>query len=154
MTPLEPAFFLFNVVCLRKRSGCKGATCIELAFFLFNIVCALLLGCYLWTRSGALYGIIGAVLGFGLAVGFWQFILLLDHLWHKWRPLRPSCRRGACRAEDYHWLVETEQGDVFRCCCGDKYLRRGTKFMELLPDGSTRSYMKRGRLAKWVPDTE
>lgn len=53
----------------------------------------------------------------------------------------PPCRNGTCRGiDDYFWHVPTIYGRMiwgvylYRCRCGDYYVRCGKKFMEISPD--------------------
>lgn len=127
-------------------------TVIELLFFLFNLTCGIVVGHWMGAHFGFLFAIPGFFLGFGGGIGFFKTIIFFLDVWHKWRPLRPICRHGVCDSKAYRWIKESVQGDVFQCCCGTKYLKTGNQFMEILPDGSLRPYMKYTILRGWEPE--
>ena len=71
----------------------------------------------------------------------------------------PTCRQGRCNCiADYVWKKGTiygwEKGGVYRyrCKCKDQYIRHGKKFMEVLPDGTRRSYKKLVGFRKWADE--
>jgi hypothetical protein len=53
------------------------------------------------------------------------------NIYHRYRPLRPVCRRIRCLSTDYSVIKITREGVLFRCLCGDTYLRGGRQFAEL-----------------------
>lgn len=69
----------------------------------------------------------------------------------------PACRCGKChKFDDYAWLEGTFYGCqsigvyMYKCQCGDYYLRSGKRFMELNEDGKTaphKTFMGNG---KWI----
>jgi hypothetical protein len=129
----------------------------ELLAFIFNCALAYFVGRYLGDKWGLLGWILGAPLGFGTGIIVLKTVFGLPaHVWHKFRPLRPTCRKGVCQAQDYELLKATSEGSTFQCKCGDKYFRLGTtgRFLEVLPDGSLRPYMKRKPFGKWEPDAD
>lgn len=134
---------------------------------------SLLLG-ILWVASGFLasqalgrsFGLIGGLVGFGGGA-------LLAYLatWAVWiggnfvfYPL-PACRNERCVQFDYVWKrggwnpnaeeFERERGGVFhyRCKCGDEYIRLGTRFMQVLPDGTLQPYKRLTGFRKWRDDS-
>jgi hypothetical protein len=86
----------------------------------------------------------------------------------------PTCRKGKCHGiDDYSWFHGTFFGKCkwgvywYSCRCGDKYLRRGKRFMEFIPEvvvppspwvniskGTTRPYKKLVGFRKWADDVE
>lgn len=110
-------------------------------------------------------GILGAASGFLCHVVFWGSFLLLATWLEHIRPSYPVCRNGCCHSYDYEhicftneltiqdkWLQEKMEGIVVRCKCGVKYLssKKKRRFMEILPDGSLRSYMyHKSFFGKW-----
>ena len=125
-----------------------------LILLLYLVVCigvGLGLGIAVGIDYGVVYGVIAFPLGAALGCLVLQCPLLLDHLWHIWRPLRPMCKRGKCKSRDYRLVKMSEDEYVFQCSCGDTYSRRGPDFLEVLPSGASRPYMRRsGFLGKWV----
>jgi hypothetical protein len=73
----------------------------------------------------------------------------------------PLCRQGKCYrfGQDYVWRLGTLFGYevkgiyLYRCRCGDMYLREGKRFMALLPDDTTRPYKKLVGFRKWEDDS-
>ena len=81
------------------------------------------------------------------------FLNLYFYLWHKWQPLRPICKNGKCKSDDYKWV--TSIGDfhpVFICSCGNIYIQNGGCFIELLPDGKSKPYMIHSLFGRWKKD--
>ena len=63
------------------------------------------------------------------------------------------CKNQCCDADDYELIDVCGNRAVFRCKCGDKYLREGNRFFELLDDGTRRPYMRRSNvLSPWRRD--
>jgi hypothetical protein len=73
----------------------------------------------------------------------------------------PLCRQGKCYrfGQDYVWRLgtlfgyETKGIYLYRCRCGDTYIREGKRFMALLPDDTTRPYKKLVGFRKWEDDS-
>src|SRR5258708_290639 len=87
------------------------------------------------------WGVIAAFIGFVLGVTggitiTWAITLGRILLFF---PL-PLCRQGKCQrfGKDYVWRKGTVYGKckwgvyLYKCRCGDQYLRRGKKFMEFI----------------------
>ena len=122
-------------------------TLIELVVFLANCVIGCVLGITLYAKSGSwLLGVAGVPVGFGFGVLAVLGVTKLADRWYGAFPLRPTCRIGACKSDDYSWDMELSRklkGDVFTCKCGDRYLLKRRRFSELCADETTRPYMKR-----------
>lgn len=102
---------------------------------------------------GTVGWIIGIVLGVAVCAliyyGFSKFITSL----HKRYPLRPTCRQGKCFADDYELIEVNEAGGSFSCRCGDKYIRKGNRFMIVDKNGIPQPFMKRqGKFHPWEED--
>jgi len=97
---------------------------------------------------GWIFGIIAGSFLFGL-------IQLVLYYGNKKYPIHPSCRNGKCTSEDYNLVEYDEQRGIFIFCCkcGTKYLQDHSYFKEILPDGSIKAYMKRGRCGHWQDDS-
>jgi hypothetical protein len=73
----------------------------------------------------------------------------------------PLCRQGKCHrlGQDYVWRIgtlfgyETKGIYLYKCKCGDTYIREGKRFMVLLPDDTRRPYKKLLGFRKWVDDS-
>lgn len=78
-----------------------------------------------------------------------------------WRPDRPACRNGRCRADDYEFLEWPEgarkEGTgcsyCYQCRCGDRYVQRGTRFVEIAQDATEKPFMALSKWGRWLPDT-
>lgn len=126
-----------------------------------------LLGTAVWIACGViLSSLLGRAWGiFGYAVGFlagfsgaflltWLILVTLSVLLKPW----PECQRGKCRTfRGYVWkrgsIYGWEKGGIFRyrCKCGDEYVRKGDRFLQVLSDGTMHPY-KRYERGKWVDD--
>ena len=49
---------------------------------------------------------------------------------------------------------ETKGNYLYRCACGDMYVREGTRFMELLTDDTRRPYKRLVGFRKWADDSD
>lgn len=116
-------------------------TIIEIAFFVINAGVGVYFALQAAERRGYIGGVLGFVLGFGIAICFWRVLLTVFSLWYLWRPLRPRCKTGKCRANDYAIVSVSSSGTVFICTCGDKYLRKGREFMHVHENGESEPYM-------------
>ena len=107
-----------------------------------------------WGRAGWIAGgLVGIACGFLFIYALW----LLSDVYHRFRPLRPTCQQGKCHSADYQINVVVKEGSweaENRCNCGDTYLRRGNRFMLRRPDGSTQPYMLRNPFRNWEPDNQ
>jgi hypothetical protein len=130
-------------------------TVFHLLWLTFVVICAFFVGRNLaayWGKAGwAVGGLVGIACGFLLLYSLW----LLAGFYHRFRPLRPTCRRGRCHSEDYKMKVvvkESSWESENQCKCGDTYVKRGNRFMLLQPDGSTKAYMLRKPCHDWEAD--
>lgn len=105
---------------------------------------------------GQYFGVVGWILGLPLGWVIGNAALtglgrVLETIW----PVRTPCRKGACQALDYELLRIPNEEPHFRCKCGDEYFNSlpDGRFLEVLPDGSLRPYMKRKRFGGWEPDS-
>ncbi len=109
-----------------------------------------------WGRVG--YGIFSLS---GIVVGFLITRTILEGRLGVFFPL-PLCRRGKCRTlgRAYVWRLgtlfgyETKGNYLYRCACGDMYVRQGTRFMELLADDTRRPYKRLVGFRKWADDSD
>lgn len=125
---------------------------IELLWLTLLILCAFFVGNSLAHR----WGTWGYVIGIPTGVVLWLLTNLAlfraRNIYHRYRPLRPVCRRVRCLSTDYSVIKITREGVLFRCLCGDRYLRSGRRFAESMPDGTLRSYMVRSPFQGWRGD--
>jgi hypothetical protein len=110
---------------------------------------------HVWRIAG---GILGFVLGFAGAVLLaWAAILGRLLLFY---PL-PPCRRGICNrlGTDYVWKKGTVYGRtswgtyLYKCKCDETYVRKGERFMLLLPEGITIPYKRLVGFRKWADES-
>lgn len=74
----------------------------------------------------------------------------------------PLCQQGKCSrmGQDYVWRLGTlfgyEQNGMYlyKCRCGDMYLREGKRFMRLLEDDTLSAYKRLVGFRKWADDPE
>jgi hypothetical protein len=125
---------------------------IELLWLTLLILCAFLAGNSLAHRWGNLGWLVGAPIGMALWLLMTLALLRAGKIYHRYRPLRPLCRREKCLSPDYSVIKFTQWGVLFRCRCGDTYLKTGSRFAELMPDGSIRRYMVRSSFGNWRCD--
>lgn len=71
----------------------------------------------------------------------------------------PACRSGKCsHFDDYSWQEGSFYGCssfnvyMYKCHCGDCYLRNGDQFMELHEDGTTKPYKILVKGRGWVDE--
>ena len=108
-----------------------------------------------WGKPGyyvsALFGsIVGLIITRAILVGRLRLFFPL-----------PLCRQGKCRrlGRDYVWRLgtlfgyETRGIYLYKCRCGDTYIREGKRFMELVADDTLRSYKKLIGFRKWADDS-
>jgi hypothetical protein len=124
-------------------------TLIELFFLTLIITCGWFSGHYVSQRWGIKGWFMGVPVGVIVPILLTQAAL---KVYYRTRPNRPGCRRWKCTAAGYSTAQFTPEGAVFRCCCGDTCVRKGNRFVELLPDGSIRPYMIRAPFGDWRPD--
>jgi len=103
---------------------------------------------------GLIGGIVGFFAGFSLAF-FLRYMIIL--LMCKLFPSHPPCRNGKCFDDDYEYIeseIESEQDEasIFRCKCGTKYIQSLSNFKEVLPDGTSKPYMRKNLIGQWIPD--
>lgn len=132
---------------------------------LLVISLCLLLGVFLGMNLGRqlerIAGVSGRLLAFPTAL---LGVLLLAWLLALWRVLIflpfPPCRQGKCHGiDDYRGPLGAIFGRVgwrlylYRCNCGDMYVRRKRRFMILLPDNKVQAYKKLVGFRTWVDVT-
>ncbi len=130
-------------------------TLFQVLWLFFVFTCAFFAGRNLAHNWGKLGWLVGALIGIGIGYLLLYALGLLDHFYHRLRPLRPSCRQGRCSSADYEISVSKKEArweSEYRCKCGDTYIRRENRFMILSPDGSTQPYMLRKPFHNWEPD--
>lgn len=62
---------------------------------------------------------------------------------------RPVCHQGKCGSRNYVLVSSSHGKAVFRCRCGDLYIRKANLFLRILPDNSEAPYMARDSSGNW-----
>ena len=124
----------------------------ELTIFILFIVSGYFSGKFL----SCYYGVLGWIIGFIVGCSLFALIYyLIIHYSNKLFPIDPPCKTGKCLSDGYKIVEYNEKkGSVYRCACGTKYLKKLPYFKEILPDGTTKPYMKKNKKGRWEPDTE
>jgi tetratricopeptide (TPR) repeat protein len=125
------------------------------------LACGALLALFLGER----YGPIGYIAGFPIGLfGASAITQIIIYYYVKLFMKFPTCQRGNCtRFEDYRSgnkgrFFGWDGGGLYlyKCKCGDLYLRDGEKFMEWLPYGGRKGtrvpYKKLNRSGEWEED--
>jgi hypothetical protein len=126
-------------------------TIFELLIFAFLSAVLLAFGQFLsrkWGTAGWLVGIVPVVLG-------WIWVLFgairgeIADFKQRFAS-RPVCCQGKCGSRDYVLVSSIAEKAVFRCRCGDLYLRKANLFVRILPDNSETPYMTRDSSSNWT----
>lgn len=136
----------------------RGMTLVEMLCFMALVPC-ILIGVFFGSAIvGNWYGwLIGAILGF-------LVFFILGTIWNVLKELwsgcgLPKCRNGCCRGPgfsledkgDYDTQVSGEE--FYEVCkCGDRYQRRGRRFVLINEDDTETSYLIWRRFRGWRPD--
>ena len=126
----------------------------ELLLFMTLSAGLFAVGYFLSTRWGTAGLLVGAVPA-GLVLASLMFGTIrgmLTQVRHSLSP-RPICRQGKCKPRDYVLIDSTPEKAVFRCRCGDLYVSKGSRFLQVLPDNSLFPYMVRDSSRNWKADT-
>ena len=143
--------------CLPKRQFSCGRRNVPLLVNAFELIPLLVVGlAVMWAlgqllgRSGLLIGVV-PVFVFGLIVAFRSLRNAITETRDALRT-RPPCLRGKCNGREYVLVNSTESKALFRCRCGDLYLRDGDHFLQMLPDHSLLPYMVLDTTKTWRTD--
>lgn len=136
----------------RDNGGAQSDLTLQDALWRFGYLASALALCW-W--MGRRLGTPGYFLGFmvGLIAFYFAALLgvyLFDMVW-RGRPALPDCRSGRCGLTDYK--IEDHGREVhFLCRCRMEYVRRGYRFLEVLPDGSEKPYLRWRPFRGWEHD--
>jgi len=139
-----------------QRIAC-GMTLIEMLCFIVLVI-FILIGVFFGSAIiGSWYGwLLGAVLGLFVFLVSLMALAVLKDLWTG--SGLPKCRNGCCRGPGYFRgygnydtrKVGEEYYDV--CKCGDRYQRRGKRFVLVNEDGAETPYLIWRRFRGWCSD--
>lgn len=126
----------------------------ELLIIVLVCISGFFSGMFLSSYFSIIGWIIGVPAGSLLAVLILKTLRLLIDPWNMSKPVLPKCKNGKCQSIcDYELVEITNDGNVFSCKCGDKYLFTGKQFMIILDNGDTSPYMvKRKIRGPWEED--
>lgn len=104
-----------------------------------------------WGNAGLLVGVVPVGL-------FWAFVFLCNIrsgfiAFRHSLSSRPVCRQGKCQQKNYVMVSSTHEKALFRCRCGDLYLSRDGRFLQLLPGNALMPYMVKDASGNWRADT-
>lgn len=125
---------------------------IELAALALILVAGYFAGMLVGDRFGLPGWIAGWLVGMSGAGGALYGLRKLLELWYRRFPLRPICANQRCGELEYEFIRHEDRGSLFRCKCGDFYLRRGRQFLHVTPSGGKEQFREyRGLLRRWQP---
>ena len=97
----------------------------------------------------------------GVALGIVALFLWIAITWYRAKNFLPACETGKCHSKDYAALGTSDQlgigenGLVFRCRCGKRYLHSGIRFYAIDEGNGIRNYkVKAGNHCPWVDDRQ
>lgn len=142
----------------RVFQSMRGATLVEM-FCLMALAICILIGVFIVTAIiKSWYGwLLGVVLG---SLAFFVIGLVWNVLREFWSGSGlPKCRSGCCRGPGFSLRDEGDydtqkSGEEYYdvCKCGDRYQRRGRRFVLINDDGTETPYMIWRRFRGWAPD--
>jgi hypothetical protein len=127
-------------------------TIIELLFFMTNlafVIAACLFGAHAFGFVGAVSAAIAAL---ACEILFYSALAAIGKMLQRFYPAFPVCRNGKCGTEDYTCLRSEASFAVYVCKCGNTYINVRRRFLELLPNGTERRFMRRTVFGKWMAD--
>lgn len=106
-----------------------------------------------WTHrklgdSGYVLGAMGGIIVFHFLRDLAVYLVQMG--WQG-RPPLPDCRSGRCGQRDY--FIDDSQSEVTLLCrCGHRYRRKGMRFLEVLPDGAEKPFLRWRPFRGWFAD--
>ena len=126
---------------------------VELFYFVGFLFSAFIVGRLLGKPFGTLGWVIGSLVGLTCWGGLLWCINILVNKLDKLYPARPTCCHGKCSARDYSFLGMKNSSVELQCCCGDKYILKGNRFIAVDKNGILHPFMaRRHSLAHWEKD--
>ena len=126
-------------------------TLFELLAILIYLLCGIAGAVY----AGFSFGFLGFPLGFIFSVailhGGVNLLSYVERMFWVGIPPKPDCHTNRCHSDDYEIDQESNKL-IYRCGCGRCYQKQGRRFMEVLPDGASKPYMKWVAFRGWRPD--
>ena len=137
-----------------------GMTLVELVCIMALIASVIMGAKFGYQFAKSWYGfLLGGLLGI---IVFFAFVFALGSVMNLWSGSGlPKCRNGCCRGPgfligsegDYEFqVVDGESYEV--CRCGDRYKRKGKRFVLVNEDGTETPYLIWRRFRGWIPDKE
>jgi hypothetical protein len=123
---------------------------LELAAVALVLLAGYFAGALVGGRFGLPGWVAGWLLGMAGASGALYALRKSLDLWYRHFPLRPVCAKERCGEQDYEFIRHEQGGTLFRCKCGDLYLRRGRQFLHVTSSGGTEQFQEyRGLFRRW-----
>lgn len=137
----------------------RGMTLVEMLCFMALVPC-ILIGVFFGSAIiGNWYGwLLGAVLGF---LAFFIPMMVWAVFKEFWNGIGlPKCRNGCCRGPGFslddkgdYKIQEAGEGEFYDVCkCGDRYQKRGRRFVLINEDGTETPYLIWRPFRGWYPD--
>jgi len=143
----------------QKRVTC-GMILPEMLCFIALVVCIAIGVMFGHQITGSWYGyLFGGILGI---IVFLVCIFALGSVMNLWSGTGlPKCRNGCCRGPGFSlddegdYKIQEVEGEFYEVCkCGDRYQRRGKRFVLINEDGTETPYLIWRRFRGWFPEGE
>jgi hypothetical protein len=136
---------------MTNRSFRIGATTIELIVIGVAFCIGLVCGFESVERWGAWTFPLGFVGGVVATLLVLLGVAVADtYLWSGSPPHPPTCRSGKCKWEEFEIRTLGDDDAGHFCRCGDRYDKRGRRWVEILPDGTIGPFMIWRPLRGWT----
>lgn len=141
-----------------KKRVTYGMTLIEMLCFMALVICVIMGVKFGHQIIGSWYGyLLGGILG---VIVFLVCIFALSFVMHLWSGTGlPKCRNGCCREtgfssgnDDDYKIQKLKEEYYWVCKCGNRYQRRGRRFILINEDGTETPYLIWRRFKGWSPD--
>jgi hypothetical protein len=119
-------------------------------FIALTLTLGAAIGGYLMRGRGWGLTLLGSAFGGMAAFGSLRIAAKVVAVWERDHPWLPVCRNGVCGPSDY---TISPMGSTMKyvCKCGIAYVRNFGRFDELSDDGTTKPYLRRSPLGRWLP---
>jgi hypothetical protein len=142
-----------------RRRVLRGFTLIEILGFIVFVVCVIY-GAKLGQHIAESWygGLLGGVLGALAFIACGLALAGVKDLWKGWG--LPMCRNGCCRGPGYFsgygdYDIQKSGREYYKVCkCGDRYKRRGNRFVLVNKDSTETPYLIWRPFRGWFLDKE
>lgn len=138
------------------QSNKSGFTLIE-EIIIFWLVALMSLGAVIVQRHcdkklawllGCLIGLLTALLMLAMVLAIFNLLRFVT----RGTPTYPYCMNDKCHHKSDYDIIACKDDCVWVCRCGDRYYRRGRRFMYVTDKGEKMQYMIWMPFRGWVPD--